>query len=59
MDAREPGELPLVFQHYLNIGDLDGLMAHYYAEGAVYVSVPGVTVSSGRQTGDRASRGAR
>ncbi len=45
MDAREPGELPLVFQHYLNARDVAGLMAHYYADGATYMPVPGVAVT--------------
>jgi ketosteroid isomerase-like protein len=45
MDAREPGELPLVFQHYVNAGDLEGLMAHYYAKDATYAPTPGSVVS--------------
>jgi ketosteroid isomerase-like protein len=45
MDAHQPNELPLVFQHYLNAGDLPGLMQHYYAKDAVYSPVPGVVLS--------------
>ncbi len=45
MQARSPEELPLVFQHHLNANELDGLLANYYAEDAVYAPVPGVAVS--------------
>jgi ketosteroid isomerase-like protein len=43
--ARRPEELPLVFQHYVNAGDLPGLMENYYADDATYAPVPGVIVS--------------
>jgi ketosteroid isomerase-like protein len=43
--ARRPEELPLVFQHHLNTGDLPGLMASYYAPEVTYSPVPGVVVS--------------
>jgi ketosteroid isomerase-like protein len=45
VQARRPEELPLVFQHHLNAGDLGGLMASYYAPEATYAPVPGVIVS--------------
>jgi ketosteroid isomerase-like protein len=43
--AHRPEELPLVFRHYLNAGDLAGLMTHYYADNATYAPVPGVVVA--------------
>jgi ketosteroid isomerase-like protein len=45
VQARRPEELPLLFQHFLNAGDLSGLMASYYAPLATYAPVPGVVVS--------------
>jgi ketosteroid isomerase-like protein len=45
MQARRPAELPLVFQHHLNAGDLPGLMANYYAPEVTYAPVPGVVLS--------------
>jgi ketosteroid isomerase-like protein len=44
MDAHCPEDLPLVFQHYFNAGDVLGLMRHYYAPDATYAPVPGVLV---------------
>jgi ketosteroid isomerase-like protein len=43
--ANRPEELPLVFRHHLNAGDVAGLMEHYYAPDAVYSPVPGVVLS--------------
>ena len=45
MQARRPAELPLVFQHHLNAGDLPGLIANYYAQEVTYAPVPGVVLS--------------
>ena len=45
MQARHPDELPLVFQHHLNASELDGLLANYYADNAVYAPLPGTAVS--------------
>jgi len=45
VQARRPEELPLVFQHHLNAGDLAGLMADYYAAEVAYAPVPGVILS--------------
>jgi len=45
VQARRPEELPLVFQHYLNAGDLEGLMASYYAAVVTYAPAPGVVLS--------------
>jgi ketosteroid isomerase-like protein len=45
VEARRPEELPLVFRHYLNAGDVAGLMAQYYAPDATYSPVPGVVLS--------------
>ena len=47
VQAHRPEELPLVFRHHLNAGDLRGLMASYYASDATYAPVPGVVVSGG------------
>jgi ketosteroid isomerase-like protein len=47
MDAHRPQDLPLVFQHYFNAGDVLGLMRHYYAPDATYAPVPGVVVHGG------------
>jgi ketosteroid isomerase-like protein len=44
MDAYRPEDLPLVFQHYFNAGDVRGLMRHYYAPMATYAPVPGALV---------------
>lgn len=44
MDAFRPHELPLVFQHYFNTGDLPGLMAHYYADDPTYAPIPGLVL---------------
>jgi ketosteroid isomerase-like protein len=43
--ANRPEELPLVFRHHLNAGDLAGLLTQYYAPDAVYSPVPGVLLS--------------
>ena len=45
MDAYDPQDLPLVFRHHLNAGDVAGLMDHYYAPAATYAPVPGVIVA--------------
>jgi ketosteroid isomerase-like protein len=45
VQARSPAEVPLVFQHHLNAGDLPGLMANYYAPETTYAPVPGVVLS--------------
>ncbi|HEY8544474.1 MAG TPA: hypothetical protein VIL36_05490 [Acidimicrobiales bacterium] len=45
MDAHHPEELPLVFQHHFNAGDVPGLLRHYYAPDATYAPVPGVVVT--------------
>lgn len=45
MQARSPEELPLVFQHHLNAGDVDGLMRDYYAPAAAYSPLPGLVVN--------------
>lgn len=45
MRANRPEELPVVFRHHLNAGDVAGLMAHYYAPDAIYAPVPGVVLS--------------
>ena len=45
MDADRPEELPLVFRHHLNAGDVQGLTTHYYAPDAIYSPVPGVVLS--------------
>ena len=45
MQARRPEELPLVFQHHLNAGDVPGLMAGYYAPEVTYAPVPGVILA--------------
>lgn len=44
MDAYQPEDLPLVFQHYFNAGDVAGLMAHYYAPDPTYAPMPGVVL---------------
>lgn len=44
MRANTPDELPRVFAHHLNRGDIDGLMQHYYAPDATYAPVPGHVV---------------
>lgn len=55
MDAFRPDELPLVWQHYFNAGDVPGLMAHYYAADPTYAPVPGV-VLHGAEVEDSISR---
>ena len=45
MDALRPDDLPLVFRHHFNAGDVGGLMAHYYAPDATYAPLPGQVVS--------------
>lgn len=45
MHANRPEELPLVFRHHLNAGDVAGLIADYYAPDAIYSPVPGVVLS--------------
>ncbi len=45
MHANDPGELPLVFRHYFNASDVDGLLSRYYADGATYAPLPGVALS--------------
>ncbi len=47
MKALRPEELPLVFRHHLNAGDVAGLMADYYAPDATYAPVPGLVLSGG------------
>lgn len=45
MDANHPGELPLVFKHYFDARDVDGLLSHYYADEVTYAPLPGVLLS--------------
>lgn len=45
MDAHRPDDLPLVFRHHFNAGDVRGLMDHYYAPDATYAPVPGRMVA--------------
>lgn len=45
MDAHRPEDLPLVFRHLFNAGDVRGLMDHYYAPDATYAPMPGQVVS--------------
>lgn len=47
MDAHRPEDLPLVFRHHVNAGDVRGLMDHYYAPDATYAPMPGQVVSGG------------
>lgn len=44
MLANEPSQLPLVFRHHLNAGEVQGLLDDYYAPDAAYSPIPGVVV---------------
>ena len=45
MHAQSPEELPEIFRRCFNAGDVDGLMASYYASDATYAPLPGQIVS--------------
>jgi ketosteroid isomerase-like protein len=45
MHAQSPDELPEIFRRCFNAGDVDGLMASYYAPDATYAPLPGQIVS--------------
>ena len=45
MHAHEPSVLPQIFERCFNAGDVDGLMAAYYAASATYAPLPGQPVS--------------
>lgn len=43
--AQRPEETTDVLVHHFNAGDIDQLIAAYYAEGAIFATAPGTSVS--------------
>jgi len=43
--AKKPEEVPQVFAKFFNDGDVDGLVARYYADGAIMAADPGHPIS--------------